>query len=59
VDMYDIVKGMAEIEAEGDREADLLFGDKEDCTDEEGAIIFDSRLEFKDKIAKLQVLRGS
>ena len=41
-----------------DVEADLLFGGNENPPEAELEIIFDSALDFKTKMAKLQVLRG-
>jgi hypothetical protein len=41
-----------------DAEADLLFGTSEP-SEAELEIIFNSRLDFTDKLAKLQMLRGA
>jgi hypothetical protein len=40
------------------REEEELFGDSEDCTDDEAEIIFSSKLTHAEKVAALKVLRG-
>jgi hypothetical protein len=59
MDMNEFVKGMAEIEAQVAREAEILFDGKDDCSDEEAEIILSSKLDFERKLAKLRVLRGA
>ena len=47
MDMNEFVKGMAEIEAQVAREAEILFDGKDDCSDEEAEIILSSKLDLK------------
>jgi len=57
MDMNEFLKGMAEIEAQVAREAEILFDGKDDCSDEEAEIILSSKLDFEGKRTKLQALR--
>ena len=66
-DWFEIAEMLVECESGASRKADLLFGCKctegESCgvcspPEDESEIIFDSSLSLKQKLAKLQVLRG-
>jgi len=57
VNPLDFLAVLMAAESKVEKQAQELFGDSEDCTDDEAGIIFNDSLTHAEKVAALKVLR--